>query len=124
MQLIPICFSTCRQVVPGAIPDKEEEFIMPTYITLVNFTPKGIENIKESPKRLAAAKEVIQSFGGELKGFYLAMGRYDVVLISEAPDDKAAAKVALAVGSRGAVKTETFRAFNEGEYREIIDALP
>ena len=97
---------------------------MPTYITLVNFTPKGIENIKESPKRLEAVKEAIQAFGGELKGFYLVMGRYDVVMISEAPNDEAVAKAALAIGSRGAVKTETFRAFNEGEYRKIIQELP
>jgi uncharacterized protein with GYD domain len=97
---------------------------MPTYITLGNFTPKGIENIKESPKRLEAVKEVIQAFGGELKGFYLVTGRYDVVMISEAPNDEAVAKAALAIGSRGAVKTETFRAFNEGEYRKIIKELP
>lgn len=97
---------------------------MATYITLVSFTSKGIENIKESPKRLDAVKEMIQSVGGELKGFYLVMGRYDVILVSEAPNDEAVTKVALAIGARGAVKTETLRAFNESEYRKIIDALP
>lgn len=97
---------------------------MATYITLVNYTQKGIENIKESPKRLDIAKEVFKSFGGELKSFYLVMGRYDIVLVSEAPDDATAAKAALTIGSRGAVKTETFRAFKEGEYRDIIAALP
>ncbi len=97
---------------------------MATYITLVNFTNKGIENIKESPKRLDVVKETCKAFGAELVGFYLVMGRYDVVLISEAPDDATVAKVALAIGSQGAVKTETFRAFKEGEYRDIIAALP
>ena len=56
--------------------------------------------------------------------FYLTMGRYDIVAISEAPDDGAAAKVALAIGSAGNVSTETLRAFTEEEYREIIAALP
>ena len=97
---------------------------MPTYISLLNFTRKGIENIKESPRRLEAAKEAFQAFGGEFKAFYLVMGRYDMVLIGEAPDDEAAAKVALAMGSRGAIKTESFRAFDESEYRKIIGALP
>jgi uncharacterized protein with GYD domain len=45
-------------------------------------------------------------------------------LVSEAPNDESVAKAALAIGARGAVKTETLRAFNEGEYRTIIDALP
>jgi len=97
---------------------------MATYISLVNFTKQGIANIKESPKRLDAAKEVFRAFGGEMKQFYLAMGRYDVVLVAEAPNDEVVAKATLAIGSRGAVKTETFRVFNENEYRDIIKALP
>lgn len=97
---------------------------MATYITLVNYTRKGIENIKESPKRLDVAKEVFQSFGAEMKQFYLALGRYDIVIVSEGPNDEAVAKAALAIGSRGAVTTETFRVFNEAEYRDLISALP
>lgn len=97
---------------------------MATYITLVNYTQKGIENIKESPRRLDMAKEVFQSLGAEIKQFYLAMGRYDIVLVSEGPNDEVVAKAALAIGSRGAVRTETFRVFNEAQYRDIISALP
>jgi uncharacterized protein with GYD domain len=52
------------------------------------------------------------------------MGRYDIVTISEAPDDATAAKVAFTVGSAGNITTETLRAFNEDEYREIVTALP
>ena len=52
------------------------------------------------------------------------LGRYDIVTISEAPDDIAAAKVALAIGSAGNVTTETLRAFTEDEYRQIVAALP
>ena len=97
---------------------------MATYVTLVNYTKQGITNIKESPARLDAAKGVFKAFGAEMKQFYLSMGRYDIVLISEAPNDEAVAKAALAIGSGGAVKTETFRVFNEDEYRDIISALP
>jgi uncharacterized protein with GYD domain len=97
---------------------------MATYITLVNYTQKGIENIKESPKRLDAAKEAFQAFGAELKHFYLALGRYDVVIVAEGPNDESVAKAALTIGSRGAVKTETFRVFNETEYRDLIGAIP
>ena len=66
----------------------------------------------------------LRSFGSELKAFYLTMGRYDIVAISEAPDDEAVAKVALAIGSAGNVTTETLRAFTEDDDRQIVAALP
>jgi uncharacterized protein with GYD domain len=96
---------------------------MATYISLIRLTPQGIANIREGPARLEAGKETLRRFGSELRAFYLTMGRYDIVTISEAPDDLAAAKVALAVGSAGNVSTETLRAFSEDEYREIVAAL-
>jgi uncharacterized protein with GYD domain len=97
---------------------------MPTYIILVNLTQEGIKNIKESPNRLDAAKKAFQAFGGELKEFYLVMGQYDMVVVAEGPDDETAAKLALAIGSQGAINTETLRAFTEDEYRKIIAELP
>ncbi len=97
---------------------------MATYITLIRWTEKGIEKVKESPKRLDAAKKAFQSMGAELKEFYLVMGRYDIIIISEAPNDETISKLALAIGSKGAIRTETFRAYTESEYRKIIADLP
>lgn len=97
---------------------------MATYISLINFTQKGIENIKESPNRLEVAKEAFKAMGAELKQFYLCLGRYDIIVISEGPNDETVAKAALAIGSRGAVRTESFRVFNENEYRKLISELP
>lgn len=96
---------------------------MPTYIMLFGWTQKGIENVKESPARLDAARKACQEAGGELKEFYTTMGRYDGVVVLELPNDEAAAKVAIAVGSGGNVRTETLRAFTEDEYRRIIAGL-
>ena len=97
---------------------------MPTYITLVNYTQKGVENVKESPQRLDAAKQAFKGVGAELKEFYLVMGRYDIILVTEAPNDEAVAKIALTLGSFGNVRTESFRAFKEDEYLEIVSSLP
>ncbi len=97
---------------------------MPTYISLIRFTQKGMETIKEGPKRLDAAKERFRAAGGELKAFYLVTGQYDAVAIAELPNDEAVARLALANGSMGNVRTETLRAFTEGEYRKIVAALP
>ncbi len=97
---------------------------MPTYITLMRFTPQGVKDIKESPARLDAARKAIKAAGGDLKQFYLTFGQYDGVVIAEHPNDESAAKMALATGSQGSVQTETFRAFTEDEYRKLIKSLP
>jgi uncharacterized protein with GYD domain len=97
---------------------------MPTYITLAKWTQQGVEKVKESPARLDAFKKLVQSMGGTVKGFYMVTGHYDMILITEAPDDAAVAKVALATASKGSVTTETLHAFTEEEYRKIIAALP
>lgn len=51
------------------------------------------------------------------------MGQYDTIAISDAPDDRAIAKLALAADARGNVRTETLRAFTEQEDRAIVDEL-
>jgi|APCOG7522876152_1049122.scaffolds.fasta_scaffold101102_1 uncharacterized protein with GYD domain len=59
---------------------------MPTYILLSSWTQKGIENVKESPNRLDKAKEEFRALGVEIKEFWLCQGRYDMVVMIEAPD--------------------------------------
>jgi len=97
---------------------------MPTYISLLNFTQQGIEKIKESPARLDRARQAFKAMGAELKAFYLVMGRYDAVVISEAPNDETVGKLVLMIGAQGNIRTETLRAFTEDEYRKMIAALP
>jgi uncharacterized protein with GYD domain len=46
------------------------------------------------------------------------------VAIAELPDDTALARMALALGAMGNVRTETLRAFNEAEFRKIVGELP
>jgi len=97
---------------------------LPTYINLLHYTQKGIENIKEGPARLDAAKQAYKAMGCEIKSFYLVIGQYDAVVISEAPNDDAVANLALAIGSKGNVRTETLRAYTEDEYRKLVSSLP
>jgi uncharacterized protein with GYD domain len=97
---------------------------MATYVTLLKYTEQGLKTIKESPSRLEKARASLKALGGELKSFHLVQGRYDAIVISEAPSDDVVTKFALATGSQGNVRTETMRAFTEEEYRKIISGLP
>ena len=97
---------------------------MPTYISLLRLTQQGIQNIKESPNRIGAARKAFEDAGGRLRDIFAVTGQYDFVAIIEAPDDESAARMALALGARGNVPSERMRAFTEDEYRRIVSALP
>ena len=96
---------------------------MPTYIALLKWTNQGITNVKDSAKRLDAARETFAKMGVKLTDAYLTMGRYDLVTVMEAPDDETYAKATLSLGAKGSVSTETLKAFTEDEYRRIIGSL-
>jgi uncharacterized protein with GYD domain len=96
---------------------------MAKYIMLTDWTEQGIKAVKDSPKRLEAARSLAKKMGCEMKDFYMTIGAHDMVVIVEAPDDEAMAKFALSLGSGGNVRTTTLKAFSEDAYRKIIAAL-
>ncbi len=96
---------------------------MPHFVSLIRYTQQGMAKIKDSPARLDAAKKAAEKAGGKIQTWYLTMGQYDAVIISEFPNDEACAKFTLSVGALGNVTTETLKAFTESEYRKIIGGL-
>jgi uncharacterized protein with GYD domain len=96
---------------------------MGTYILLTNWTEQGIKNVKESPKRLDAAKALAKKLEGEIKTFYMTTGAHDMVVVAELPSDEAAARFALTLGMAGNVRTTTLKAFSEDSYRSIIASV-
>jgi uncharacterized protein with GYD domain len=96
---------------------------MSIYIMLANWTDQGARNVKDSPRRLDAAKKALEDVGGEFKSFFMTMGDFDMVGIYEAPDDAVAARFTLQVGQLGNIRTRTLKAFPESAFREIIASL-
>ncbi len=96
---------------------------MPTYVVLANWTDQGARQVKESPRRVDAAKKALSEMGGEFKSLYMTMGDYDLIMIYEAPDDAVAARFTLLLAQMGSVRTRTLKAFPEAAYREIIHSL-
>lgn len=97
---------------------------MTSYVMLMRYTDRGVENIKKGPARLEESKKIFRTHGAELKQFYLVLGEYDGVILFDAPDDETAAKLSLAVCSLGNVRLETLRAFSEEEFKKLVSALP
>jgi uncharacterized protein with GYD domain len=96
---------------------------MAIFITLVNFTDQGIRSYKDTTKRAQAFRDLVEEMGGQVKDIYWTLGGYDVVAITEAPDDETATAVALKTSSLGNVRTTTLRGFNEQEIKAIIDKV-
>lgn len=97
---------------------------MDTYIILGKYTQQGIAKIKEGPTRIEAARKAMEAGGGKMVAWYLTMGRYDFVVIAEAPSVKAAAAVLLAIGAQGSISTETLHALTEAEFKGVVSSLP
>ena len=96
---------------------------MSHYVILVNFTDRGIKNVKDSPKRAEAFRSAVEKKGGKVSNLYYTLGKHGIVAIVEAPNDEAIASVLYATGSLGNVRTRTLKAFPMSEAAKIIENL-
>ncbi len=96
---------------------------MPSYIMLANWTDQRAQKVRDSPRRLDAARQKLADMGGEFRSFYMTMGEYDLIAVYEAPDDAVAARFTLLLGGLGMVRTKTLKAFPEAAYRQIVASL-
>src|SRR5262245_31852582 len=97
---------------------------MPTFVMLVRWTDQGVRNVKDAPKRRQAFEKAVTSMGGKVKDAYLLLGEYDLVIVTEVPDDETAAKMLLSTAMQGNVRTTTMRAFSREEMDKIVASLP
>jgi uncharacterized protein with GYD domain len=97
---------------------------MPTYISLVQFTDKGIQAAKQTTERVGDWAAKVQSMGVSVKEMYWTLGQYDQVCVFDAPDDETAASVLLAADLLGNIRTQTMRAFTTSEMDKILAKVP
>jgi uncharacterized protein with GYD domain len=74
------------------------EEVMSLYIVLANFTEQGIRNVKDSPKRAEAFRDMAKKCGVTVKDTFWTLGQYDIVAILEAPDDVSITALGLSLG--------------------------
>ena len=96
---------------------------MPTYVALLKWTGQGVGNVKDSPARLDAGRKAFKKIGAKIKDSYLTMGRYDLIMLLEAPSDDAVATALLTLAAQGNVQTETLKAWSEDKYRKITGGI-
>ena len=125
-----LCFAGDPQLATTKLDESkskaapETEKVKPTYISLVKFTEKGIQDAKQTTQRLDAWAAKVQSMGVTIKQMYWTLGEYDQVCIFEAPDDETAASVLLAANMLGNIRSQTMRAFTTAEMDKILAKIP
>jgi uncharacterized protein with GYD domain len=97
--------------------------IMATFVVLGSWTEQGARAAKDTVTRAEAVRQMARNLGGEVRQIYWTMGRYDVIAITEAPDDETATAIAVAIAGSGAVRSETLRAFGADEMTAILGKL-
>lgn len=96
---------------------------MITYIGLMSFTEKGIQGVKDTTKRAAAAKEAAKKHGVNMREIFWTMGEYDLVCVLEAEDESALAAFSLATAMQGNVRSRSLRAYSASEMDKILAKL-
>ena len=78
---------------------------MPYYCHQVAYTKEAWARLMEHPQdRLEAVRTPIEKLGGTLQTSFFAFGEFDVLAITEMPDNISAAAIAIAFAAGGAVQ--------------------
>lgn len=96
---------------------------MATFIMLSTLGPNGMETLSRRPDRVMAVNSEVEAMGARVIAQYALLGEYDFLTVLEAPDEHTMAKVAVALGSRGTLKTRTLPAIPVEDFLSDVAAL-
>jgi uncharacterized protein with GYD domain len=93
---------------------------MPTYVTLYNYTApiKG-----GGPERFEKIKQIAAEQKGEILHVYGLLGAYDILSVSEFPDNRAAMKAIARIGNLVGAKTNTMAALERDDFLKLLTEL-
>jgi uncharacterized protein with GYD domain len=82
---------------------------MPKYLVEASYTKDGVAGVlqKGGSSRRDAVADMAAGLGGQLECFYFGFGETDAYVIVDAPDNEAAAAVAMAVNASGGATVKT-----------------
>jgi uncharacterized protein with GYD domain len=93
---------------------------MPTYVSLINWTGQGIKNFRDTVRRAEDVRALAEKSGGQIRQMLWTIGEYDLVAVTDFPDDETGTAVLLQIGAGGNVRTKTMKAFDAEQMSAII----
>lgn len=96
---------------------------MPHFISLMRFTQRGLDELRNSPERGRISKERVEQLGGRSLSLYATMGKYDFVQVFEMPDEARMMQYVLTARRDGHVDPLILPAFDTQSWSTIIGTL-
>jgi len=90
------------------------------FVVLSKFTDQGAKNIQNLRKGVEENMARGERLGVKVHGWYLTQGRYDLVVVAEAPDAETMLAQAAGVAGTGNTRTETLRAYTLDEVEQVL----
>ena len=96
---------------------------MKTYVVLYKFTDQGAKDIRGSIERAAQAQSESERRGFKVHGVYWTQGRYDMVVVIDAPDEESMLAGLFNIAAAGNARSETLRAFTAAELQTVLQRM-
>jgi len=93
---------------------------MAIFAALGKLTEQGLKNLEDLLPRHERAVQHAEERGAKILGSYALMGRYDFLVILEAPDAETAILVLTKEAEHGNVRYETMQAFPMGDFAKSV----
>jgi uncharacterized protein with GYD domain len=89
---------------------------MALYIMMSTLTDEGRKTVKANPQRIKEVSREVEAMGVKVLAQYVVLGQYDFINVLDAPDNETIAKLALELGSRGTLQTNTLAALTLDDF--------
>jgi len=96
---------------------------MATFIILGKLTDEGARDIGAARTMVEANMARGEGVGLKFHGWYLTQGRFDIVIVAEAPDAETVLAQSARVASAGLSRSEDLRAWTLDEAGQILAKL-
>lgn len=93
---------------------------MPIYVMMTTLTDEGRKTIRTNPQRIKEVNQEVENMGVKILAQYAVLGQYDFINILEAPSNEAVSKVAVELGARGTLQTNTLAAMKLDDFINSI----
>lgn len=96
-----------------SVPEDED---MPVYMMLSRLTERGRDRVKDHPERILEVNHEVEQRGCIVVAQYALMGQFDFVTIIKAPSNAAMHRLAVELGARGTIETQTYPAITTDDF--------
>ena len=93
---------------------------MSLYIMMSSLTDEGRKTVKSNPLRIKEVNKEVEAMGVKILAQYVTLGQYDFINVLEAPNNEIVSKVAIELGSRGTLQTNSLAALTLDDFIKAL----